>query len=332
MLWKAVLTLLLASTSGQTFGQSSNTPAPISDLCAELNQKAMTQVANGNLKEAELALTSLLTSGSAQAQGACAGLVLNNMATLLSISGQTENGARLAEQSIHTLERLYSPNDPALLRPLQVLAAASFELGRVGKAREAFKRMQSIRIQRPEDRALLHGIAAVLSETEGRLRDAEAEFLAALQGWQEAGKGQRADAGAILYGLGSLYIKEDRLSEARQALDRALAIFDSGKDAVSLDRIKLLNIRGVLQARQGDWQGAEQNLREALTMADRERWVDPFTLREVLNNYAVVLRRNNHRREARSIEARGAAIQVDGRSATIVDITELIPKVKPVKK
>jgi hypothetical protein len=88
----------------------------------------------------------------------------------------------------------------------------------------------------------------------------------------------------------------------------------------------------VLQARQGDWQGAEQNLQAAVKMADRELWVDPFILRELLNNYAVALRRNNHRREARSIEARRAAIQVDGRPVTIVDITELLPKAKPMKK
>ena len=54
------------------------------------------------------------------------------------------------------------------MRPLQILAATSFEQGETGKAREAFKRKQSIRIQRPEDRALLHGMAAVLSEAEGR--------------------------------------------------------------------------------------------------------------------------------------------------------------------
>jgi tetratricopeptide (TPR) repeat protein len=327
-----ITVLLMAWTTGQIFGQSSNISAPISAACIELNQLAMTQVASGKLKEAELALTAFLTSGADQARGACTGLVLNNLAAFMSISGRNGDGARLAEQSVHTLERVYSPNHPALLRPLQILAATSFEQGMMGKAREAFKRMQSIRIQRPEDRALLHGMAAVFSETEGRLPEAEADYLAALQAWQEAGKGQGADAGVILYGLGSLYIKEDRLSEARQALDRALAIFDSVKDAVSMDRIKLLYIRGVLQARQGDWQGAEQNLHEALTVADRELWVDPFTLRELLKNYAVVLRRNNRRREARSIEARGAAIQVDGRRATIVDVTELLPKAKPVKK
>ena len=99
-----------------------------------------------------------------------------------------------------------------------------------------------------------------------------------------------------------------------------------------MDRIKLLNARGVLQARLDDWQGAEQFLHDALTMADHERWVDPFTLRTLLNNYAEVLRRNHHRREVRSIEARAASIPVDRTAATIVDVKELLPKAKPVKK
>jgi tetratricopeptide (TPR) repeat protein len=331
MLRKAGLALLLASTSGQTFGQSLNTFAP-GGRCVELNQTAMTQVANGKLKEAELALTAFLTSGADEAQPACAGLVLNNMAALMSVSGRSEDGARLAEQAIQTLEKVYSPTDPALLRPLQILAAASFELGMMGKAREAFKRMQSIRIERPRDRALLYGMAATLSEVEGRLPEAEANYLAALQEWQKAGRGETAEAGAVVSGLGSLYIKENRLNESQQALDRALVILSSAKDAVSMDRIKLLLVRGTLLARQNDWPGAEQDLHDALTMADRESWVDPFTLRELLNNYAQALRKNNHKREARSIEARAAAIRVDPKAAAIVDVTELLPKAKPVKK
>jgi hypothetical protein len=95
-----------------------------------------------------------------------------------------------------------------LLRPLQILAATSFEQGMMGKARAVFKRMQSIRIQRPDDRALLYGMAAVLSEAEGRLSEAEADYLAALNEWQKAGRGETADAVSILGGLGSLYIKE----------------------------------------------------------------------------------------------------------------------------
>jgi hypothetical protein len=47
-----------------------------------------------------------------------------------------------------------------LLRPLEALAAARFEQGKTARAREAFKRMQAIRIPRPEDIALVHGTAA----------------------------------------------------------------------------------------------------------------------------------------------------------------------------
>ena len=99
-----------------------------------------------------------------------------------------------------------------------------------------------------------------------------------------------------------------------------------------MDRIKLLHVRGVLQAREDHWRGAEESLHDALTMADREPSMDPFALRALLNNYAAVLRKNHHGREARSIEARAAAIQVDPTAAAIVDITELLPKAKPVKK
>ena len=91
------------------------------------------------------------------------------------------------------------------------------------------------------------------------------------------------------------------LKEAELALTEGLTsgtIFSRAKDAVAMDRIKLLNVRGVLQAWQGDWQSAELDLHEALTMADREPWVDPSTLRALLNNYAAVLRRNHHGREA----------------------------------
>jgi tetratricopeptide (TPR) repeat protein len=292
----------------------------------------MTQIANGKLKEAELALSAFLTSGADRGREACAGLVLNNMAALMSISGRLGDGSRLAEQSVQALEKVYPPDDPALFRPLQILAVNSFEQGMMGKARGAFKRMQSIRIQRPEDRALLHGMAAALSEAEGRLPEAEADYLAALAAWQEAGSGEGADASAVLCGIGSLYIKEHRLIEARQALDRALAILGSAKDAVSMDRIKLLHLRAVLKAWEGDWQGAEQGFRDALAMADREPWVDPFALRVLLNGYAEVLRRNRHGREARTIASRAAAIQVDRTSAAIVDITELLRKAKPSHK
>jgi hypothetical protein len=41
-------------------------------------------------------------------------------------------------------------------------------------------------------------------------------------------------------------------------LDQALAIFTSFKEAVPMDRIKLVTIRAILHARRGKWSESEQ--------------------------------------------------------------------------
>jgi hypothetical protein len=99
-----------------------------------------------------------------------------------------------------------------------------------------------------------------------------------------------------------------------------------------MDRIKTLHVRGVLLARQGAWRESEQELSEALAMADREPWVDSVALRSLLIAYAYVLRRNHHAREARSIEARAAGIREDPARSAVVDVTQLLAKPKAAKK
>jgi tetratricopeptide (TPR) repeat protein len=324
--------MLAASTISHTMAQSVPKAEAVAAPCADLKQTVLTQVANGKLNEAELAVSAVLASGSDHAQDACAGVVLNNMAAFMAISGRLADAERLAERSVLILEKTYSPTDTTLLQPLQILTAARFEQGKTARARDAFKRMQAIRIQRPEDSALVHGTAAALLDAEGRRQESEAEYLASIRAWEEAGLGESVDVGAVLNGLGSLYIHEQRLTEARQALDRAFAIFSRAQDAAPMDRIKLLAVRGWLQAWQGNWQAAEQDFHDALSMADRESWVDPLALRSLLTNYAVVLRKNHHRREARAIEARAAAVQIGRIRTAIVDTTDLLPKTKPAKK
>ena len=321
--------LLAASTMGQTLAQSVGKSAPLNAACVDLNQTVMTQVANGKLNEGELKVSAALAPGRDHVQDSCAGLILNNMAVSMAVSGRFADAERLAERSIVTLEKAYAPNDLVLLRPLQTLAAARFELGKTAKAREAFKQMQAIQVQRPEDAALLHGMAGAMSQAEGKLSEAEAEYLASLRAWDEAGRSEMVDAGAVFNDLGSLYIQEQRLAEARQALDTALAIFSRDKDAAPMDRIKVLHLRGVLYARQGNWREAEQDFHDALGMADREAWVDPVALRSLLTGYAYVLRRTHRRREARSMEGRAAALHPAPSRSAVVDVTDLLIKGKP---
>jgi hypothetical protein len=131
--------------------------------------------------------------------------------------------------------------------------------------------------------------------------------------------------------LASLYIKEQGLDEARRMLDRALAIFSRAKDAVPMDRIKLLDLRGALHARLGQWQQSEQDLGDSLLILDRQPSVDPALVRSLLGVYAYVLHRNHHRREARSIEARIAALPANPTTAAVVDLTDLLVEAKAAK-
>jgi len=250
----------------------------------------------------------------------------------MSISGRSADAERLAERAVLILEKTYSANARELLRPLETLAASRLEQGKTAKAREAFKRIQAIRIEQPEDSALVHGIAAALLQAEGNLAEAEIQYLASLRVWEGAGQGETADAGAAFNGLGLVYIQEQRLTEARQVLDHALAIFSRAKDAAPMDRIKVLHCRGAVHARQGDWRRAEQDFRDALAIADQEPSVDRVVLRSLLTNYAYLLRKNRHRREARAIQARAEGIPADPAMSAVIDVSDLLAKPKLGKK
>ena len=60
--------------------------------------------------------------------------------------------------------------------------------------------------------------------------------------------------------------------------------------------------------------------------------MDPALLKSLLASYAYVLRKNHRRREARSIEARAAALQTRELTNGVVDISELLAKPRTDKK
>src|SRR5262249_6951831 len=140
--------------------------------------------------------------------------------------------------------------------------------------------------------------------TDGRYHEAEAEYLKALDAWEESGRGETTDVAAVLGGLAALYIADGRYREAGRTLDRAIAIAPSAKDAVATDWIKLFSIRAELHVRQREWREAGADLGAAISAADRDRQLNPALLKSVLVEYAYVLRKNHRAREARSIEAR----------------------------
>ena len=298
--------------------------------CVDLNQTAMNYLAIGRLKDAESTLSAVLADRANGSDQSCAWLTLHNMAIVMALSGRLAEAEVFEKRSINILEKAYLPDDPILFRPLQSLAQIQYEQQEIAKARETFQRLQSIPTERPSDRAVVHGLAAALLYNEGRYHEAEAEYRRALGAWEESGA--TTDVAPVLDGLAAVYVADRRYREAGQALDRAIAILTSAKDAVATDWIKLFSSRAELYVRQGKWREAEADLAAAVSAADRDTRLDPALLKSLLVNYAHVLRKNHRGREARTIEARAAALHTGESSNGIVDISELLAKTKTNKK
>jgi tetratricopeptide (TPR) repeat protein len=250
----------------------------------------------------------------------------------MGLSGRFAEAEGLAERSVSILDKVAGPNAQAILRPLQTLALARLEQGKFGMARSAFKRMQLIPATRPESRARVHGIAAIISEKEGKYTEAESEYVESLSAFEQAGRRNSGDSASNLMGLGSLYIKSGRLDEAARVLDGALAILDVASDTVPMDRLKLLNLRSVLDAREGEWQKAKDRLQRAISIAEHETALEPTFHSMLLANYAQALRKVHQRSEARSVEARAAALRCYRPAEGLVDVTELSAISEATKK
>jgi hypothetical protein len=92
--------------------------------------------------------------------------------------------------------------------------------------------------------------------------------------------------------------------------------------------MKLLQVRGEVRARQSGWMGAEQDLATVLALADREGRVEPPTLRYLLMDYAVVLRKIHWSRDARLGEKHIKALGGSHRGSDVVDVAEFLRRPK----
>ena len=329
---RAAALIALFPVSGVCQGPAGGggSPLAIQPECVELNRRAMAQTAEGRFSEAQDALAAALAHRNPDTS-LCAALTGINMAALISLAGRFAEAEKLAAQSITSLEKVYPPDDRALLRPLQILASTRLEQGNKAGARIALRRMQAIRTALPKDRALVHQITGTMLRVEGKYSQAEKEYLAATEVWNQEGLAATAEAAAVLMALGLTYMEEHRFEDARRTLEDAWAVVVQAKDTVPMDRIRLLNIRGVLHQRRGEWREAEDDLRDALFLADGQPALDPAALLPLLASYSQVLRRNGRGNEARIIEARAGALRRVAAWNTVVDISDLVPRPKPAK-
>jgi tetratricopeptide (TPR) repeat protein len=317
----AALTILI---SGNAASQTPDRRLIPDQECTGSIRHAMAHVALGRLAEAEENLSFALSKVDGRAGDPCAGLILHNLATIASMSGRSRDAEQLAARSVAALERVYGADDPALWRPLLVLAGARLEQGKTPAARADLKRLMEIRPEQPQDRALIHGTVASLLQRLGERREAEVEYRAALQAWNDSGRGETVDVASVLTSLATLLIEDRRLEEARRAVERAAGILSHSKDALPMDRSKLLMVRGALHAGRREWPDAEIDLRDALAIADAQSAVDARYVLTLLATFTEALNRNHHRNAARKVEARAAALRAGNPSLDgVVDVSDL---------
>lgn len=325
--------LQLIPAAAQTIpisGFASDQPGDGDFACSKLNGLVRAQIANGQIASAEAAVNAALASASNPPQGLCAALALHHLAAIMLDSGRLVQAEIDAERALSEFEKLYPPNDLILLRPLHVLCAARLEQRKIGPARQAFTRIQAIPVARPQDRALVSAQAAALFAAEGKAQEAERAYLDTLDALKDAHSLNTANAAVILEDLGSLYTRHRRFDEARCQLDRAQAIFQAAKETVPLDMILLLNLQARLHSELAEWQPAEADLLEALSLARDQPQIEPVLLRSILATYAVILRHTHRGREAQRVETSAAALQAH--PAAIVDVSEFLQASKSQKR
>jgi hypothetical protein len=99
-----------------------------------------------------------------------------------------------------------------------------------------------------------------------------------------------------------------------------------------MDRSKLLCVRGKLHEGLGEWPSAERDFREALSLADGQPAVGAAYTVNLMNSLAEAMKKNHHRREAREIVARAAALLRGNPQNTAIDVSDLIFPRKPGRK
>jgi hypothetical protein len=280
--------------------------APLDRACLEIHAQAQDLIQAGDPNRAEITLLAALKDPNFQPP-ACEAVVLADLAWVMLLSGRRAETEIFARRSLVILARIYSPDSPAHLHPLHSLGIAYLQQEKTGRARRVVERMKSLSLSRADERSLVHSMAMSLLVAEGRFKEAESECLDTLASYKEAGRMFSADFGSTQIVLAEIYLRLHRTVDAEHALLRGQQVLESAADTAVFDRLGALHVRASLRAAQSRWADSEQDLLQALTLAERENSVPPARIGILLDQYALVLRKMHRKREARAATARAVA-------------------------
>jgi tetratricopeptide (TPR) repeat protein len=314
--------LLVLTSLAQQVPEPTAKPEP---FCQGYRLQVQDYIDEKNLQAAERLLLSILPKSPSFPDGSCYAEVLSDMANVMLFSGRLADAEAYGRRAVAAFEGVYPKEPASFFNSLGTLAIAYFKQGKTGNARHVVMRMRSISPLRLQERALMHSLTAAVRSAEGKWKEAESESLTALKIYDELGQASTATSVAMLVGLAAVYLRQHRPADAEQTLHRGIAILER-VDTEPIDWIRVLQTRAVLRRQQKRWTEAARDLQEALSLADQEKLAEPLTVQMLLDNYALVLRKMQRKREAREIESRASALRRDHPEWNVaVDVTTLLP-------
>jgi len=286
--------------------------------CLAAVQTAVSQTVAGHPDEAERQLVTIITDS--QTDRVCLGFAAGDLAVILQRKGDMKGAERYAKQSVAAFDAAAPDYEPALVRPLQVLAQTYLAQQRFASAKEALARLERLPISSSRDRALQAGARGLIAANEQRWKDAEQEYRLAIGAWETAGEGNAISAVPELTNLALLYLNQRRLTDAEPLLERAWHIVDSAEDAGNEQRITVMTNLGVLYGKQSRWPAAAELLRKAMDIAGTVPEIGTTARRRLYETYAEVLRRCGQKGAAKALQAEADSLFPPDTSSLTVDV------------
>ena len=236
---------------------------------------------------------------------------LDHLAWVRMARGDFAAAEPLARWALDCRQRVRPKDHPEVAESLNTMACLFDAQGKYAEAEPFYRRALEIeeKAKGPESptvAALLDNLGTVL-HAQGRLAAAEPLYRRALAIREKTSGPSGADLAPTLQNLGVLLLATNRPGEAEPLLRRALAIREKNLGAGHPDVAETLARLAQIDADRGRLAEAERLYRRALAILEPNDG-HPATL-EVLDSYALLLRRADRDDDADRVEARAQKLR-----------------------
>ena len=219
---------------------------------------------------------------------------LNTLAIIFSEQGKYAEAEPLLQRALHIMEQALEPNHPKVAHPLTNLAILYREQDKYSEAESLLQRAlliaeHSYGPDHPQVASPLY-VLANLYAAQSKYDEAEPLFKRALRIREQALGPDHPDVAAPLQGLATLYAEQRKYDEAEPLLQQALLISERALGPDHPDVACPLNNLGNLYYEQEKYDEAEPLLQRALLISEHSYGPDHSHTRNVVRNYASLLR------------------------------------------